>query len=78
MGLHNLLVDLLQKTPHQSALQILYAFLDKSGYLKILSEVKSERDQERLHNITKFFTRLKKINGQYGEPSVAEVICLWS
>ncbi len=74
LGLHNLLVDLLQKTPHQSALQILYAFLDKSGYLKILSEVKSERDQERLHNITKFFTRLKKINGQYGEPSVAEVI----
>ncbi|OGK64763.1 hypothetical protein A2313_02085 [Candidatus Roizmanbacteria bacterium RIFOXYB2_FULL_41_10] len=74
LNLHNLLIDLLQKTPHQSALQILYAFLDKSGYLKVLSEIKSERDEERLHNITKFFSRLKKISGQFGEPSVNEVI----
>jgi len=74
LNLHSLLVDLLQKTGRLSALAILYRFLDKSGYLKLLSEVKSQKEQERLQNITRFFNRLKKIPGQFGEPTVNEVI----
>lgn len=74
LKLQVLLIDLLQKTNRLSALAILYRFLEKSGYLKILSEVKSEKEQEQLLNITRFFNRLKKIPGQFGEPNVNEVV----
>jgi len=74
LKLQTLLENLLEKATKQSALVILYAFLDKSGYLKKLAEIKTLGDEERLGNITKFFTRLKKITGQFGEPSVTEVI----
>jgi len=74
LKLQVLLIDLLQKANRLSALAILYRFLEKSGYLKILSEVKSEKEQEQLLNITRFFNRLKKIPGQFGEPNVNEVV----
>ena len=74
LKLEALLIDLIQKTGKLSATATLYRFLEKSGYLKILAEVKSEAQEERLHNITRFFNRLKKIPGQYGEPTVNEVI----
>lgn len=74
LRLQTVLTDLIQKSGRLSAIMVLYQFLEKSGYLKLLSEVKSEFEQERLLNITRFFNRLKKISGQFGEPSVSEVI----
>lgn len=71
---HALLIKLLQQTPQQSALQVLYSFLDNTGYLKLLSQVKSTKDEERLNNITRFFNKVKKMVGEYGEPSINEVI----
>ena len=70
----NLLIELLQKSAKESALQILYTFLDKSGYLKLLTKIESERDEERLSNVTRFFNRLKKMNGDYGEVTVREAL----
>ena len=70
----NLLIKLLQKGARQSALQILYTFLEESGYLKTLSKISSVEDEEKLANITRFFNRLKKMTGDYGEVTVREAL----
>jgi len=70
----NLLVKLLQKGTRQSAIQILYTFLEESGYLKVLSKINSVSDEEKLANITRFFNRLKKMTGDYGEVTVREAL----
>jgi DNA helicase-2/ATP-dependent DNA helicase PcrA len=70
-----LLDELIEKSVNQSAPQTIYNFLDLSGYLKILSATTtSEADVERLNNITKFFDKLKKMEGKTGEVTVREAV----
>jgi len=69
-----LLLKLLQKGTRQSAIQVLYTFLEESGYLKVLSQINSVKDEEQLSNITRFFNRLKKMTGDYGEVTVREAL----
>lgn len=73
-ALFKILTNSLEEVRNKSALQLLFNFFDKSGYLKILSEIKNEKDEQRLNNITRFFNKLKKIEGEFGEPTVDEVV----
>ncbi len=67
--------ELIEKSANQSAPQVVYNFLDLSGYLKVLSYASnSETDVERLNNITKFFEKLKKMEGKAGEVTVKEAV----
>lgn len=74
MAVYEILEGLLRKVSKLSAAQLLYEFLERSGYLKILSKVESEEEEQRLENITRFFNRLKKIEGEFGEASVEEAV----
>ncbi|MFA6005484.1 MAG: ATP-dependent DNA helicase [Patescibacteria group bacterium] len=69
-----LLESLLTRSQTANALQLVYDFLEGSGYLKELSHIKNQNEEEGLANITKFFNRLKKIEGEYGEPTVTEAV----
>ncbi len=71
---YGVLENMLKKSGRSSAIQTLFDFLDRSGYLKTLSEIKSKRDEDRVNNITRFFNKLKKMEGETGEVSVFEAI----
>ena len=53
-----------------SAAQILYYFLEDSGYLKQMASIKTEKEEHKVLNITKFFNKLKTFELEQEDPSV--------
>jgi len=54
--------------------QILYDFLEKTGYLKKLVAYKTEKEEKIAINISKFFTRLKTYGAEHEDASVFAVV----
>ena len=57
-----------------SAGQILYDFLEKTGYLKKLVVYKTEKEEKIAVNVLKFFTRLKTYEAEHEDASVFAVV----
>lgn len=53
-----------------SAGQILYYFLEDSGLLRKLSEIKTTKDESRAQNLAKFFDKLKSFEAEQKDSSV--------
>lgn len=58
----------------ETAGQILYSFLEKTGYLTQLVSYKSEKEEQSLHNITKFFGKLKTYETEHEDASIFAVV----
>ncbi|MCR4326605.1 MAG: ATP-dependent helicase [Candidatus Roizmanbacteria bacterium] len=69
-----LLLTLLEDSRTHSVTQVVYDFLDKSGYLKLLTTIESTEDQRRLDNITRFYKQLKALESEGIEPTVRDAI----
>ncbi|PJE63818.1 hypothetical protein COU89_01245 [Candidatus Roizmanbacteria bacterium CG10_big_fil_rev_8_21_14_0_10_45_7] len=69
-----LLLALLEDSRTHSVTQVVYDFLDKSGYLKLLTNINSTEDQRRLDNITRFYKQLKALESEGIEPTVRDAI----
>lgn len=54
--------------------QLLYNFLEDSGYLQVLGTVTSERDERRTMLISKFFDKLKAYESTHEDASVHAVV----
>ncbi|MCS7092968.1 MAG: ATP-dependent helicase [Patescibacteria group bacterium] len=59
---------------NHSVVEILYDFLEKSGYLRLLSQYKTEIEEKIALNISKFFRRLKSFELANPAYSIAEVV----
>lgn len=57
-----------------SAGQILFYFLEDTGYLKKLGSYKTAKDEKVAMNISKFFNKLKSFESEHDEASVFEVV----
>ena len=64
----------LKIVPKQTAGQILYDFIERSGYLKRLGGAASTEDEKRILNISKFFAKLKNFETQNEDASVFAVV----
>lgn len=60
--------------PKETAGQILYQFLEESGYLKKLMTVKTEKEERVVFNISKFFEKLKEFERENEDASVFAVV----
>ncbi len=60
--------------PKETAGQILYYFLQDSGMLKKLMEVKTEKEERRVQNMAKFFDKLKTYEADHEDASVYAVV----
>lgn len=63
----------LNLVPTQTAGQILYYFLQDSGLLKKMTEVKNIIEERKAHNISKFFDKLKTYEIDHEDASVSAV-----
>lgn len=72
------LVELLKRhlelVPKESAGQILYFFLEESGLLKELLEVKNQKDEVKAQNIAKFFEKIKSYESQHDNASIYGIV----
>jgi len=57
-----------------SAGEVLYQFLDESGSIKKLSNPENEYEQRKTLNITKFFQKLKSMENEIEDASVAAAV----
>lgn len=57
-----------------SAGQILYFFLEDTGYLKLFTSYKTEKDEKIVLNINKLFTKLKTFENEHEDASVFAVV----
>src|SRR5438067_2362692 len=64
-------LNLLKK---DSAGQILYYFLEDTGYLKLLVNYKTQKEEKIALSITKFFSKLKTYESEHEESSVFAVV----
>lgn len=64
----------LELVPKESAGQILYYFLEESGLLKELLEVKNQKDEVRAQNIARFFEKIKSYESQHDNASIYGVV----
>lgn len=73
-----LVLDLINKhlelVSKESAGQILFYFLEDTGLLKTLVNVNSEKDEQRMYNITKFFDKLKTYEVDHEDATVFAVV----
>ncbi len=53
---------------------ILYEFIEKSGYLEQLNNPKSEKDEQKVANISRFFDYLKQYEAKVKDLSVKEAV----
>lgn len=60
----------LKQIPRQTAGQILYYFLEDSGILRKMLDLKSQQDEKRYQNIAKFFDKLKTYEAEHEDASV--------
>ncbi|GIW64033.1 MAG: hypothetical protein KatS3mg091_835 [Patescibacteria group bacterium] len=58
----------------ENAGYILYDFLERSGYLKKLNKVRSEQEEERVLNISRFFGYLKELEMKNKELTVMQAV----
>jgi len=58
----------------ETAGQILYFFLQDSGYLNKIANIESENDEKKTLNITRFFDRLKTFENTHEDASVFALI----
>lgn len=56
------LLDSVQKSSSQSAGRVLYGFLEKTQYLKLLAEGRSLQDELKIRNIRIFFDKVKNFS----------------
>ncbi|OGC93073.1 hypothetical protein A2899_04030 [Candidatus Amesbacteria bacterium RIFCSPLOWO2_01_FULL_49_25] len=72
------LVELINRhlhlVPKETAGQILYDFLEKSGLLKAILDYKAPIDEIKAQNIMKFFNKLKSFETQNSDASVRSVV----
>lgn len=73
-SIYSLIKKSLDKISHYSAGQILYLFLEKSGYLNQLSQPKTEKEEEKLLNISRFFDKLKAFESTHNDASVSATV----
>lgn len=64
----------LKMIPNQTAGQILYYFLDDTGLLQKMTEIKSQKQEEIVNNIAKFFEQLKNYEACHEEAGVEAVV----
>ncbi|GIW62424.1 MAG: DNA helicase [Patescibacteria group bacterium] len=64
----------LQAPETENAGFLLYDFLEKTGYLKTLNRVKSEYDEEKLLNVSRFFSYLKELETKNKELTVLQAV----
>jgi DNA helicase-2/ATP-dependent DNA helicase PcrA len=64
----------LKLLPTQTAGQILYYFLEDSGFLKKLTEYKSPIEEKQAQNISRFFDRLRTYEVDHEDASVQAVV----
>ena len=64
-------LDLLKK---ETAGQIVYYFLEETGYLKKLADYKTAGDERKANNISKFFDKLKTYEIEHEDASVSAVV----
>ena len=73
-----LLVDLIDRhlhlVPKETAGQILYDFLEKSGLLKAILDYRTPIDEIKAQNIMKFFNKLKSFETQNSDASVHTIV----
>lgn len=74
LKLVELLIKHLEIIPKETAGQILYYFLEESGLLRELLEVKNQKDEVRAQNIARFFDKLKGYEGQHDNASVFSIV----
>jgi len=72
--LYTILTESLSQLKYQTAGQILYDFIEKTGYLRVLSQVKSEKEEKIAANIAKFFTKIGQFENRQEDNSVAAVV----
>ncbi len=71
---YGLLQLMLEMSRDHAVTQVIYTFLEKSGYIKLLSKINSVEEQRRLDNITRFYDQLKALEGEGIEPTVRDAI----
>ena len=64
-------LDLIAK---ETAGQILYYFLQDSGLLAKLADIKSEKQEQQANNIAKFFDKLKAYESEHEDASVSAIV----
>lgn len=64
----------LKKIANETAGQILYYFMQDSGLLKKMIDVKSTKDEKTSQNIAKFFDKLKTYEAEHEDASVNAVV----
>ena len=71
--IHTLISSNLAKIKKETAGQILYYFLQDSGYLQTITQYKTQTDERRALNISRFFDKLKSFEATHEDASVMAV-----
>ncbi len=69
-----LIINQLSLIKKRTAGQILYDFLEKTGYLKKLVVYKTENEEKTAINVSKFFSRLKTYESEHEDASINAVV----
>lgn len=72
--LYSMINNHLKKTKSYTAGQILYWFLEDTGYLSKLIDFKTEKEEKIALNISKFFDRLKTYEADHEDASVQAIV----
>lgn len=64
----------LDQVPNQPPGQILYDFVNQSGWLSQLSNPKNEKDQTQAQNVAKFFDKLKTYESDHPQARIFDVV----
>jgi len=59
-----------EKMKSETAGQILFSFLEKSGLLKKMSDFSTEEEEQKAKNIAKFFDKLKNFESSHDDASI--------
>src|SRR3989344_3297566 len=74
VSLYQLVHDHLGSLKKESAGQLLYFFLDKTGYLEKLANFKTPKEEKLSLNISKFFDKVKRYELEHEDSSVFAVV----
>jgi len=73
LKIYKMILNHLKITKKETAGQILYYFFEDTGYLAKLTDYKTEKDQKKALNISKFFNKLKSYEINHEDASVFAV-----
>jgi DNA helicase-2/ATP-dependent DNA helicase PcrA len=71
---YKMLIRHIKLSKRETAGQVLFYFLEDSKYLPTLVNYKTERDERRALNISKFFTKIKNFETEHEDASVFAVV----